>query len=24
VITDKIRDIQTDYNMITTEVPEFK
>ena len=24
VITDKIRDIQMDYNMITTEVPEFK
>lgn len=24
VITDKIRDIQTDYNMITTEVIEFK
>lgn len=24
VITDKIRDIQTDYNLITTEVPEFK
>jgi len=24
VISDKIRDIQTDYNLITTEVPDFR